>query len=126
ELAERVLPGRLDHGDRAVEAVSRTLTRPQHEPRFHESSRSERSERSGRSERCAATVPFSSRAEPPAEPYVFLNVQVARTAPAPAGESYRAAGLDRADRRGRGRGDAAADRRPPLAAAVAPRRTRMP
>ena len=36
------------------------------------------------------------------------------------------AGLDRADRRGCGRGDAAADGRPPLAAAVAPRRTRMP
>jgi sterol desaturase/sphingolipid hydroxylase (fatty acid hydroxylase superfamily) len=31
-----------------------------------------------------------------------------------------------ADRRGCWRGDAAADRRPPLAAAVAPRRTRMP
>jgi len=29
-----------------VEAVRRTLTRPQHEPRCHESSRSGRSERS--------------------------------------------------------------------------------
>ncbi|HEY1319863.1 MAG TPA: VIT1/CCC1 transporter family protein [Streptosporangiaceae bacterium] len=41
-----------------MEAISRTLTRPQHEPRSHEPSRSKRPGR------CAATVPFSSRAEP--------------------------------------------------------------
>src|SRR5205814_6842201 len=45
ELAERVLPGRLDHGGRAVEAIGRTLTRPKHEPRCHETSSSDDADR---------------------------------------------------------------------------------
>src|SRR5690349_8881148 len=61
ELAERVLPGRLDHGDRAVEAVGRTLTRPQHEPRCHRTSSSARCLATHRKAACTSSTAPSLR-----------------------------------------------------------------
>src|ERR1700722_7494970 len=42
ELAERVIPGRLDHDAGPVEVIGRTLPGPEHEPRHHRSPASPR------------------------------------------------------------------------------------